>query len=177
MRTIPLKKPVMLLIAAIALSGCAHAISSELRQQSRKDLPFSAVLRNPDVYLGQTVIWGGRIIETVNRENETLVKVLQMPLDYYGMPEDEERSQGRFLARIQGYVDNEIYREGRMVTVAGEISGKETEPLGETQYTYPVITVKEIHLWKQTPIYGPPLYWEYYRYDYYGPYPRFRPYF
>jgi outer membrane lipoprotein len=131
------------------LTGCAHVISSGVREQARKDLPFSAVLANPEVYEGVTIIWGGQVIDTLNEEGLTLIKVLQIPVDYMGMPEDEAMSQGRFLARIQGYADPEVYRKGRKLTLAGKIAGKKIEPLGAMEYVYPLVDVKEIYLWKQ----------------------------
>jgi outer membrane lipoprotein len=144
------------------LTGCAHVISSEMRGTARKDLPFSAVLANPEVYEGETIIWGGQVIDTLNEEGLTLIKVLQIPIDYTGMPEDEAMSQGRFMARVQGYADPEVYRKGRMLTLAGKIAGKRIEPLGGMEYVYPLVDVKEIYLWKQ--YYGryggyPPPYW------------------
>jgi outer membrane lipoprotein len=144
------------------LTGCAHVISSEMRGAARKDLPFSAVLANPRAYEGVVVIWGGQVIDTLNEEGLTLIKVLQIPLDYAEMPEDEEGSQGRFIARVDGYADPEVYRKGRMLTLAGKIAGKKIEPLGSMEYVYPLVDVKEIHLWKQ--YYGPyggasPPYW------------------
>lgn len=131
------------------LTGCAHVISADLRERARVDLTFSTVLLNPDGHRGETVVWGGRIIETINREGSTQMTVLQMPLDSFGMPAHEERSAGRFIARAAGYLDNQIYRAGRWVTVGGQIVGQETLPLGESHYTYPVLAVKEIHLWRE----------------------------
>jgi outer membrane lipoprotein len=152
-------KVVLLLIWAGALVGCAHVISADLREKSRSDLIFSSVLHNPDGYRGETVVWGGKIIETVNQEGSTAIKVLQMPLDHYGMPIHEERSAGRFIAKATGYLDNQIYRSGRWVTVGGQVVGQEVLPLGESQYAYPVLAVKEIHLWMEP------------RYPYYRDYP------
>jgi outer membrane lipoprotein len=42
-------------------------------------------------------------------------------------------------------------KEGREITVAGEIAGREALPLAGIQYTYPVILAKEIHLWENRP--------------------------
>jgi outer membrane lipoprotein len=162
----------LLVWAAFLITGCAHVVSSELRQQSRTDLAFSTVLQNPEAYKGATVIWGGSIIETVNHDDYTAVKVLQTPLDSYERPEGEEDSRGRFIVEISGYVDPEVYKNGKMVVVAGEIVGKTVQPLGETQYAYPLIKAKEIHLLKKAPDYPHPYYdyWGWYGYPYYRPY-------
>lgn len=163
-----------LLLAGLFLlpSACAHVISSEVRAKAQKDLSFPAVLAHPDAYRGETVIWGGQVIDTLNEPGATFIKILQIPLDFTGMPEDEEQSQGRFLAEVKGYADPEVYRKGRRVTLAGEVIGQKVEPLGEIEYAYPRVKVQEIHLWKQYPAgYGPYSgpYW--YGYPYAPPYP------
>jgi outer membrane lipoprotein len=171
---------VLILIGLISwLTGCAHVISSEMRARARNDLAFSAVLANPDAYAGETIIWGGQVIDTLNVEGLTLIKVLQMPIDYTEMPEDEEMSQGRFMAQVQGYADPEVYRKGRMLTLAGTIIGKKIEPLSAMEYVYPLVEVKEIYLWKSYPgPYGPypGPYWNWFGSPYYS-WPYYRPYF
>jgi outer membrane lipoprotein len=154
-------------------SGCAYPISRELREEANKDLTFSMVLQKPTAYVGSIVIWGGEIIWTTNSENGTEFLVLNIPLDYKGMPEGAEHSRGRFIAKSPQFLDPALYKTGRKITVAGEIVGKETRPLGKTQYTYPVVRVRELHLWTSTPYrfyYNP--YWArqgpYYS-PYYGP--------
>ena len=63
-------------------SACAQVMSSEVRAKARKDLSFSAVLANPEAYRGETVIWGGQVIDTLNEPGSTLIKILQIPLDF-----------------------------------------------------------------------------------------------
>ena len=167
----------ILLCIVFLITGCAHVISSELRGQSRKDLTFLAVLQNPEAFNGATVIWGGSIIDTVNHDGYTAIKVLQTPLDSLERPESEEQSRGRFIVEIPGYVDPEVYKNGRTITVAGEIAGKDVQPLGETQYAYPVIKAKEIHLWKVPPYYPYYDYRGWYGYPFPGPYYHHYPFF
>jgi outer membrane lipoprotein len=157
------------IIALFAVSGCAHVISAQLREQVDPHLAFGTVLHNPEAALGRLVIWGGRIIETTNEgDGTTVIKVLQTPLDSSGFPQDEESSEGRFLVRVPRYLDPEVYQKSRKITVAGEISGKETRPLGEMEYTYPVISARELHLWKNPTQYPGPFVYDHW---YWGPYP------
>jgi len=138
------------------LSGCAHVISSELRQQANAGLTFSAVHQNAEAYKGSIVIWGGEIIETLNHEQGTDIIVLQTPLTSDERPEAPSNSLGRFIARSSKFIDPAIYRRGRRVTVAGEIVGAEAKPLGKIEYNYPVLSIKEIHLWRRVLVRYPP---------------------
>jgi outer membrane lipoprotein len=155
---------VSFLTLLLAGTGCTrYVISSPLREQAAGSPAFTTVLINPQRYVGYTVIWGGVIIETLNEPNHTTITILQTPLGTDQIPQDPEHSQGRFIARVDGFVDREIYYKGRKVTVAGQISGQETLPIGETQYTYPVVRVQELYLWRSyVPYYSPhyrPYYW------------------
>ena len=164
------------LVVFLGTAGCAHVVSPEMRQKAEGGPEFSAVLGNPDAYRGKTVIWGGIILDTINQEDSTLIKVLQTPLDIEGMPTGREYSRGRFLARIQGYADREVYLPESLITLAGEIAGKEVLSEGDIQYAYPVLLVKEEHLWvpyRPPYPYGPPVvpYWYGYPPGYWYGYP------
>ena len=159
-----------LVCGPFSLTGCAPVISKQLRQQVAKDLTLGAVSKNPDAYKGKIVLWSGVIISSVNLKEGTMIEVLQKPADIQGKPKDVDESEGRFLALYPGYLDVAIYNGGRKVTVAGQIQGKKIQPLGEIDYTYPLISAKEIHLWpieKKDRFYPYP-YWHYPWW--YGPY-------
>jgi outer membrane lipoprotein len=164
---------VMLLMGILAAGffGCATSpISKEVRAEVQENLTFPMVLKNPAAYKGSVVLWGGSIIETVKVPEGTEIFVLQTPLDYMEMPESSSFSEGRFIAKSTDFLDPEIYKNGKKITLAGEISGEETHPLGKSSYTYPVIGIKELHLWRQNQRYVYPYpYYGYYDW-YYGPY-------
>lgn len=153
------------------LSGCTHAISKRLRGQVSPKVDFEAVFSNPLAHKGEIVLWGGTIIQSKNKKEGTLIEVLQNSLDIVGRPKDTDRTGGRFLALYDGVLDVAIYSKGREVTLAGEVKGKRVLPLGEIEYTYPLVSVKEIHLW---PVISTEAFYPYYPYGYY-PYGRYYP--
>jgi outer membrane lipoprotein len=155
------------------VNGCAPVISKQLRQQVAKDLTLGAVSINPDAYKGKIVLWSGVIVSSVNLKEGTIIEVLQKPADIQGKPKDVDESEGRFLALYHGYLDVVIYNEGRKVTVAGQVQGEKIQPLGEIDYTYPLISAKEIHLWppkKEERVYYPCPYPSWHYPWWYGPY-------
>ncbi|GLI34740.1 Slp family lipoprotein [Desulforhabdus amnigena] len=154
-------------LALVILLGCAPAISPQLRKEAAVDIPFGEVLRDPERYVGKTFIWGGTILDARNTPEGTMLKVLQKPMDFQSRPRDVDRSEGRFLALDKRYLDPAIYAEGRTVTVAGELVGKRVLPLGDIDYAYPLLAVKEINLWPKEPP-TPYYYYPYYPYPYWG---------
>jgi len=136
----------LLLIA----SSCTHPISRQLRKEAQKEkVLFTKVLEDPAAYKGRIVIWGGKVIEITNLKDVTEMIVLETPLDFLGAPESEQSSRGRFIGRIPKFLDPAIYLADRNITLAGEIIGAEEKELGATTYTYPVVLIKELHLWEK----------------------------
>jgi outer membrane lipoprotein len=166
-------------LALILMFGCSYPISKSLRQEAKKEnLTFPMVLHDPAAFRGSMVLWGGEIIETVNLQHGSEIILLETPLDYQEMPESAIHSEGRFIARTQEFLDPAVYKKGKKVTLAGEVAGGEKRPLGKTEYIYPVVEIKEIHLWKEErkyyypwPYYGWPWGWHGPYGPYYGPYP------
>jgi len=153
------------------LSGCASIISKEIRRQVVEELTLSVVAKAPESYKGKTVLWSGVIINSINLKEGTMIEVLQKPPDFRGEPKDVDYSEGRFLILDPRYLDVAIYTRGRKITVAGVVRGKKVRPLGEVEYTYPLISAKEIYLWPVEreeryypfcPYWYPP--WRYYPY-------------
>ena len=169
-----------LFLILFLFSGCAPVISKGVRDQVDEELTFREVNRDPEAHRGKMVVWGGVIIGAENRKEGTLIEILQKPMDFLGQPQDTDRTGGRFLALYKGFLDAEIYAKGRELTVGGEITGKRTLPLGEIQYTYPLLEAREIHLWPEAPKQDryPPPYWYYppyydpwwWHFHYWGPY-------
>lgn len=153
----------ILVFFSFLIAGCAYPISKEFRKEAAKELTFSMVAQNPSAYVGSIVIWGGKIVETQNVAGGSQIIVLETPLDYEEMPESEKYSEGRFIAKSPAFLDPEIYKNGGKITVAGEVIGTERKPLGKSEYAYPVIMIKQLHLWRKAPAYP---YW----YGPYGPY-------
>ena len=137
----------MLIPLLFSITSCAPVISKQVREQVRPDITFAEVLNDPEHYKGQMIILSGVVIETENTKEGTLLKVLQRPAGFRGKPKGVDESGGRFLALDNRYLDVNVFTKGRAVTIAGEVREKRTLPLGEIEYTYPLIHVKEIYLW------------------------------
>jgi outer membrane lipoprotein len=146
-------KKFLAVLAVLIFSVSCAPFSKNILDQVDPALTFEDVQKDPSIFQGKMVLWGGVIIETLNRPKETVIKVRQTELDLEKRPTNLDRSRGRFLIQYNGFLDPAIYREGREITVAGEIIGKEVLPLGNLNYTYPLVVAKEIYLWERLPPY------------------------
>ncbi|GJQ24001.1 hypothetical protein BIY37_07785 [Candidatus Brocadia sapporoensis] len=146
----------MLTVVLLLIVGCAPVISKQVREQVRPDVTFEVVLNDPECYKGQMILLSGVIIETENTKEGTLLQILQCPPGFRGKPKDTDKSEGRFLALDNRYLDTNVFTHGRALTVAGVVQGKRILPLNKTEYAYPLIYVKELYLWPDTRRYDTP---------------------
>lgn len=130
------------------LSGCAsYPIAKNLREQAQP-LTLTQVTANPKTTRGAMVIWGGRIIKTVNDTNGSAIYVLQRPLSRKEKPADDDVfTGGRFIVISRESLDPATYPTGGLITVAGQLSGVRNERLQNTPYAYPMVDIKQVHLW------------------------------
>ena len=149
-------------IFLLVLTGCASTIPEMIRQPIADSPTFQEATAAPERYVGQAVRWGGVIINTENREQETWLEISVRQLYRKGRPIESDQSAGRFLARVNGFLDPSVYTTGRQVTVNGIIEGVESRKIGDYPYTYILIKTNLVYLWEQLP--------EYRRDYYYDPY-------
>jgi outer membrane lipoprotein len=140
-----------LFVVGIVLSclSCTSAISSAIRSQVAQDVTYTDIAQNPDAYIGKIIIAAGSIIDAKNLREGTRLEILQYPTTNTGRPVLDNPSGGRFLVLLPNYLETAIYRPGRRITVAGEVSGHRDLPLGETTYRYPVFVPHELYLWPE----------------------------
>ncbi len=168
-----LSRVLLLFALSFFSTGCAHVISKDLRAKADPSLTFREAFHNPNAHRGKTVIWGGEIIKTTNqKDGSTMIEVFQLPLNRREEPNETSPSEGRFLVIAKEYLDPYLFRRGRKITVAGELLGEERKPLGEMEYRYPLVSSKEIHLWREY-YYVRPYYYYPYFYDPWWDYPIF----
>lgn len=164
----------MLSTMVFLLSACAPVISPQLMEQVDRNLTYGSLAGRPDEFKGQIVLFGGTIVQTVPKPEETEIEVVQKQVSSSGEPYLTDKSEGRYLVVVNHFLDPAIYRPGRDITVAGKVQDSVLRRLGEIDYRYPVIAAAELHLWK-APL-SPPAYPYAYPFGYpyyrrWGPYP------
>jgi outer membrane lipoprotein len=123
---------------------------------------------------GQAVRWGGVIVSTMPKKEETCFEILARPLNSRARPERSDESQGRFLACAHGFYDPAVYSKGREVTVVGTLQQPEMRKIGEHEYEYPRVTAETVYLWpkrKYASAYYYPGWPDWYWYPGWGPWP------
>lgn len=151
-----------IVVAFSLCAGCSTPVISEesLRLVDRS-FSFSQLKEAADRYVGKYAILGGAIASVSNTKQMGQLEVVQFQLDSDNMPVESYTSGGRFLAQTDGFLDPLVYKRGRLVTIVGEVKGHKTMRLDQTEYDYPIIAIREIHLWKPAEV----------RYYYPYPYP------
>ncbi len=146
---------------------------------------FTELRQSPDSHRGRVVVLGGEVLSAKRLKDATRIEVLELPLSSGQDPVFERSaSEGRFLAFQREFLDPATVPAGTRVTIVGEVTGTSTQPLDETEYTYPTIDIKTLKVWPKADYYGrryypPPYSRPYWGYGYapwrwsgypYGPY-------
>jgi outer membrane lipoprotein len=151
-----MKKQFLVLIGLVlALSACAPPFSRSTLNQVDPQVSFQALARDPESYIGKTVLLGGNILETYMESDQTWIEILQKPLDLQQRPQHTDTSYGRLFIHFPDFRDPAIYAPGRQITVVGKVEGVRIQKIREMDYSYPVIVPNESHLWQPQSMTGP----------------------
>lgn len=172
---------VLAVLALFLTTGCAFSDSLEGTSPSgSSQLTFAQVKAAPDTYRGQAVTFGGKVLTARRLKEGTRIEILQLPLSSSLQPSfDLSKSQGRFVAQQKEFLDPATIPADTFVTVTGEVAGAVTMPLDETEYTSPLVEIKNLRVWQRDedtyprtrPYIGPSLYWGPYWSPYWRPWP------
>lgn len=131
---------------AVWVSGCS-GVSKQARSQVTFAGTFAELQADPDQKLGETAMFGGRIIAAQVIDKGTELTVLQLELGSSDRPLNNDQSKGRFIIRSTQFLDPALYPEGTLITVVGKIAGSQERTIGQMPYRYPVIDPLEIKKW------------------------------
>jgi len=150
----------LLFSGLLILSSCAESAHQVLRTVGHIDVPlelakqidtsvsFVDLKAAPANYVGRVIMAGGVVISAKRTKDQTEIEILQLPTEG-GEPSttDRLRSEGRFLAVREEFLDPATVPPGTSITVIGVVSGSTTRPLDESDYTYPVLDIKHLIDW------------------------------
>jgi outer membrane lipoprotein len=171
-----------IVLSLLLLSGCATAPTAydPFQDSDFKGPSLEAARSNLEAYLNARVRWGGEIAKVENLRDETLLEIVEHPLDAKGRPYSNGDTSGRFIARFPGFLDPTVYAVGRPITIIGLITATTQGKIGAYPYVYPVVTVEQHRLWRKggepdVIYYYPDPFWYYAPfYDpFYYPWPRY----
>ena len=148
----PSRRPVhAVALVALALLAGGCATQPALEPGSEPPLSVSEAREAPPD-AARRVRWGGTIAGLRNTAAGTSVlEVVSRPLRRDGRPVRNDVTDGRFLAEVDGFLDPEIVKAGRDVTVTGRVDERRTGQIGELDYVYPVVAVEDYRYWTPRP--------------------------
>ncbi len=165
----------------IIMTGLLFSACTTVPEQLKGEYGSLTPEYTTDKELKTPVRWGGVILETRPESDHTCFEVLSKKLTKSMRPENEDQSDGRFIACKPGFYDPEVFEKGREVTVTGQVIFIDVRKVGEYDYHFPVVNIEFMSLWPERinrPYYDyygmyRPYYWHYPHYGFYYRYPYF----
>lgn len=165
-------RTLIITIFALTLSACGTAPSNTDQRGPYGAVQLEQVTPAVDSHTGQSVQWGGKIIEVNNFQNYSQLQLVQFPLNRYGRPIETGKSQGRFFVRSNDFLDPEIFTVGSFLTVNGEVVDKATVKVDQKDLILPVVKLADSQRWpvnkESGRPYNPKHDWPFIGYGYYG---------
>lgn len=137
------------LLLGLLLAGCAATPPRFETAQVRTGITPQSVIEGDTVFQGESVLWGGRIIETRNEAEHTVLEVLAYPLGEDQRPDTDRDAGIRFLVEQEGFLDPADFEAGRLITVKGTVGGTRGGRIGEAEKTWPVVQAQDVELWTE----------------------------
>ncbi len=128
-------------------AGCAPPFPRETLDKVNRNVTFQELKKEPEKFKGTWVMLGGMIVASKNTKEGMLMELLQKPLGSNGKPLETDSTEGRFLVQSDTFLDSAVYHEGRLITVVAEVIGRKELPLDDIVYPYPLLMLKDLHLW------------------------------
>jgi outer membrane lipoprotein len=139
------RHPFIPIALALALGACVTTPAQLQGQYSQVQPEQAAAQQLP----GETVRWGGKIVDVHTEKLYTCFEIVGAPLDSSGRPKVVDDSTGRFLACRDGFYEPEVFANGRELTISGKIDGYETRKIGDYDYRYPRVAADVVYLWPE----------------------------
>lgn len=142
----------LLLLMSVVLcsSGCSHVMSETLRKQVDTTVSYHDLAAKPDIFVGKTVMVGGVLERISGAGDVTTLEVARLELLSNGVPDDYSASTERFFAISAELIDPARYSPGNLVTIIGEVKGRKTVSRNGVDYSYPLLTIREIRFFRSS---------------------------
>jgi len=137
----------LLFIPLLALLCACSTVPEHIRKPPEGNPSLALVRAEPARYDNARVRWGGTIVRVQNLQEETRIEIVARELAGDGEPREGDRSEGRFIAVFQTFLDPAIYAVDRSLTVVGTLGGSSEGQLGGMHYRFPLVQVEHHYLW------------------------------
>lgn len=136
------------LLACLLLSGCV-SIPQDIKGNNNLLASVSYQDINQDIprFKGQEVRLGGKVLNVVNNQNDTLFEVAVLPLDDNARPQLGTSYQGRIIVKANKFIDPLILKD-HLVTVLGTVAGTTSGKVGQADYQYLTLNLQGYQVWQ-----------------------------
>lgn len=137
--------PLVLLLALLA--GCSNQLIKPDPALEAQPTParLAAGSAAPD---STELTWGGLVQSVTNLKHSTELEVLSYPLNTQHRPITSLASTGRFVVRMEGFLEPKEFPVGTAVTAKGPMVGRVQRRIGQATLSLPVLRGDRLKVWQ-----------------------------
>ena len=136
--------------SVLLFSACTTPLFPSSVTQDVRPMDFGVLVAQPDVYRGQAVQLGGRIVGTETIEEGTLIRVRELKIQthpVYG-PAETVQATSEFAVLYPGRVDPAGLWYGNKLIVIAVAQGARTLNVDGALKVQPYVVARCMHVWK-----------------------------
>jgi len=132
-------------LLAMLVAGCSP-LSPESRAKVDPHLDFATVLANPEQYTDRFILAGGAIIALTDDDDGSLLELQRWEMSRYGVLLHLATDDEHILVHSPARLNKETFTVGRLVTLCGQVAGRQTLPGDQSGVTALRLELEEINL-------------------------------
>ncbi|MCU4676974.1 Slp family lipoprotein [Catenovulum sp. 2E275] len=135
------------LLSTLLASACSTVPENLRVADNVKLVSYQQASQNAKQNVGEQARWGGVIAKISHKSQLTMLELVQYDTYNSSKPKPGDDSLGRFRVYVDGFLEPNIYKQGRLVSALGVIGEPEQGKIDEQVIYYPVLKQSQIHLW------------------------------
>lgn len=142
------KKLLIAALISLGLSGCVSIPKSiEGNSTLLASQNYATIRGDLPAYLNKQVRLGGRVLNVINTNNETLFEIAVLPLDSNARPDISGSYQGRIMVKAAKFIEPLTLKD-HLVTVLGTVTGSTVGKVGHASYDFITLQAIGYQVWR-----------------------------
>ncbi len=140
----------LLVSTTFAFAGCSTSLFPDSVTRDVTSMEFGVLQAQPDVFSGQVVQLGGRIVGAEETKDGMVIRVQELPVDVHPVygPSETLHPTAEFAILYLGKIDPAGIQYGNKLVVVALAKGSQSVSVDGVPRIEPYVVARCMHIWK-----------------------------